>query len=271
MKRISVFAIVMLVVVPGITKARYRTSVRYRVRYSPYAFSYNHSGLVCGNVRYSPYAFSYNHSGLVHRNVRYSPYAFSYNNSGLIADHCGYSYGPRYLYHDRCRRDLDGCTARRAFCASNRKSSSSFVKAKKSCGGKLKVRREKVRRLRGSGKEINVTRQEDAKKIICRYLKGKNIDGFEMNRLLKIDNETASVNFLFKDRNLIIKYWNPEQIQSLSQQPGYKTAFYEKYEQAWRDFCEKYEETGGKVYQIKSSDEKEILAKLELCHELNDV
>lgn len=270
MKRISVFAIVMLMVVPGITKARYYVPLRCRIRYSPYAFNYHHSGLVPGNVRYSPYAFNYRHSGLVSENVRYSPYAFSYHHSGLIADYCCHYYGPRYFSCALCYRDLDDCDAGRCPYASNHKASNSFDEMKKSYGEKLKARREKVRQLRYSRKEISVTGQNDGKEIICSYLKSKNIDDFKTNRLLKIDNKTVSVNFLFRDRNLIIKYWNPEEIQSLAHQPGYKRNFYEKYEQTWRNFCEKHEETGGKVYQIKSANEKEILAKLELCHELND-
>lgn len=270
MKRISVFAIVMLMVVPGTTKARYYTSLRCRIRYSPYAFNYRHSGLVPGNVRYSPYASNYRHSGLVSENVRYCPYAFSYRHSGLIADYCCHYYWPCYCSHAFCCRDLDDCDTPCSACASNHKASNSFDEIKKSYGEKLKAHREKVKQLRDSRKEINITRQKNGKEIICSYLKSKNIGDFETDRLLKIDNKTISVNFLFRDKNLIIKYWNPEEIQSLAHQPRYKRNFCEKYEQTWRNFCEKYEDTGGKVYQIKSANEKEILAKLELCHELND-
>ena len=34
--------------------------------------------------RYSPYAFTYRHSGLVSCGVDYTPYAFTYHNSGLV-------------------------------------------------------------------------------------------------------------------------------------------------------------------------------------------
>lgn len=62
MKKESLLLIaVMLMVFTGVGKSF------YRVRYSPYAFSYNYpSGLVPGYVRYSPYAFNYKHpSGLI--------------------------------------------------------------------------------------------------------------------------------------------------------------------------------------------------------------
>ena len=93
MKRISLFAIVMLTIVPGLTKARFYdySSVRYRTRWSPYAFSNKSSGLISGHYSYSPYAFTHKSNGLIHRDVRYSPYAFSHKSSGLIRDNVGYS------------------------------------------------------------------------------------------------------------------------------------------------------------------------------------
>ena len=82
MKRISLLTtIVILASVPCLTKARSYFPVRYRTRWSPYAF-----GLVSGDIKYSPYAFRVGHNGLVPGNVRYSPYAF-----GLISDDVYYS------------------------------------------------------------------------------------------------------------------------------------------------------------------------------------
>ena len=93
MKRISLFAIVMLTIVPGLTKAHFynSTSVRYRTRWSPYAFSHKSSGLISGHYGYSPYAFNHKSNGLIRRDVRYSPYAFTHKTSGLIRDNVGYS------------------------------------------------------------------------------------------------------------------------------------------------------------------------------------
>ena len=93
MKRISLFAIVMLMIVPSLTKARFynSTSVRYRTRWSPYAFTNKTSGLISGNYEYSPYALTRKSNGLIRRDVRYSPYAFTHKTSGLIRDDVGYS------------------------------------------------------------------------------------------------------------------------------------------------------------------------------------
>ena len=105
--------------------------------------------------------------------------------------------------------------------------------------------------------------------IISKYLKNNNID-FRIDRILAISNMTISVDFLIKDKNIIIKYWNPEEILLLKQQPEYKRNSYEKYLTEWKGFCQEYMKTGGKIHQIVSAKEQEILAKLMLCDELND-
>ncbi len=111
---------------------------------------------------------------------------------------------------------------------------------------------------------------EDGKEIIYRYLKSRNIDDFKMKGLFKVNNKTVSVDFLLRDKNIMITYRDLDQVQSLSQQSGYKRNYYERREKAWRNFCKQYQQAGGKVYQITSADEAEILAKLRLCPELND-
>ena len=111
---------------------------------------------------------------------------------------------------------------------------------------------------------------KDGKEIIYGYLKSRNIDDFKMKGLFKVNNKTVSVDFLLRDKNIMITYRDLGQVQSLSQQSGYKSNYYERHEKAWRNFCEKYIQAGGKVYQIISADEAEILAKLMLCPELND-
>jgi hypothetical protein len=91
-----------------------------------------------------------------------------------------------------------------------------------------------------------------------------------MDRLLAIDNKTISVNFVLRKKNIIIKYWNPEEIQSLIQKPEYKRSYYEQYAQQWKDLCKKHQEKGGKIYLIESADRNEILNKLSLCQELTE-
>jgi len=135
---------------------------------------------------------------------------------------------------------------------------------------KLIARRERIKQLRDSRKQINVAKEDDGKEIICRYLKSKNIHDFETTGLLKIDNKTVNVNFLLRDKNIMITYWDLDEVRSLIQQPGYKRSYYEKHEQEWRNLCKKYIQAGGIVYPITSADAKEILAKLTLCSELND-
>jgi len=135
---------------------------------------------------------------------------------------------------------------------------------KKTHNERLKARRAIVEKAKQDRRRINVMRVKDGNEIICGYLRSKNID-FKTNRLLNIDNKTVSVDFLLKGKNIIIKYWNPEEIRSLAQQPEYKRSFYEKYKERSINFCEEYKKAGGKVYQIESANAKEILAKLMVC------
>lgn len=270
MKRISMLIIV-LIVVPRVTTAYNYSPIRYRTRWSPYAF-----GLVSGNIHYSPYAFSYNHSGLVPANLRYSPYAFSYGYSGLVADPYYYDGDyPPYIIHQNIYRPVD-VVARLPYCGAPRfsyafsgDSSARLEQIKDSYEKKLKAYRATIEKLKQDRIKTNTIRQKDGKEIICAYLKSKNID-FSTNRLLNIDNKTVSVDFLLKDKNIIIKYWNPEETKSLAQQPEYKRNFYEGYKESSLTFCEEYKKSGGKVYQIQSANEKEILTALLLCPELID-
>ena len=295
MKRISVSTMAVLILLPGITSARsYRAAVRWRIRYSPYAFSHkNPSGLVCGVLRYSPYAFSKkNPTGLVPYYLRYSPYAFSRGNpfglvpdyyryspyafshknpSGLISDYCWYYYLPYHYYsyaYSRKRSGLVDCNANSCSRVCSCDSSNRSYGNKVSYREKTIARRERTKSATEYANKMNMIREKDGKEIIYKYLKNNDIEDFEMDRLLKIDNKTVSVNFVFRDKNIIIKYWNPQEIDSLTQQTGYKKTFYEQYEQQWKDFCKKHEENGGKVYKIESVDKQEILSKLSLCMEL---
>jgi len=269
MKRISLLTtIVILASVPCLTKARSYFPVRYRTRWSPYA-----SGLITGDVYYSPYAFRVGHNGLVPGNVRYSPYAFGVKRSGLVVDPWQ-PYGFRFTHslHYQAGRPSAavGCSAPRPYQTSMHESLDLLDKMKSYNEEKLKARIERIEKRRESKKQINMVKEKDGKEIIYGYLKSRNIDDFEMKRLFKVNNKTVSVSFLLRDKNIMITYRDLGQVQSLSQQSGYKSNYYERHEKAWRNFCEKYIQAGGKVYQIISADEAEILAKLMLCPELND-
>ena len=267
MKRISLLTIVILAVAPGVSKAYYTyRPVRYRTRWSPYVFSHKRSGLISGYVRYNPYAFSHkNPSGLVLDNVRYNPYAFSYGHSGLVSD-----TGYQACYRTCCAPVMVVHSVHYSPCALSYKRSESSDQTNNSYEEKLIARRERIKKLRDSRKQINMAKANDGKEIICRYLNSRNIDDFEMTGILRINGKMVNVNFLLRDKNIMITYWDLDEVQSLVQQPGYKRNYYEKHEQEWRNLCKKYTQTGGKVYQITSADENEILAKLMLCSELND-
>jgi len=269
MKRISLLTtIVILASAPCLTKARSYFPVRYRTRWSPYA-----SGLITGDVYYSPYAFRVGHNGLVPGNVRYSPYAFSVKRSGLVVDPWwpyGFSFTDGVHYETLRPSTAVGCSAPRPCQTSMHESLDLLDKMKSYNEEKLTARIERIEKRRESKKQINMVKEKDGKEIIYGYLKSRNIDDFKMKGLFKVNNKTVSVDFLLRDKNIMITYRDLDQVQSLSQQSGYKRNYYERHEKAWRNFCEKYIQAGGKVYQITSADQKEILAKLMLCPELND-
>jgi hypothetical protein len=286
MKRISMLAIVMLTIIPGLTKANFydSTSVRYRTRWSPYAFSHKTSGLISGYYGYSPYAFNHESTGLIRREFRYSPYAFSFKNpSGLIHDDIGYSpyafdykhsgliennyYRGRYSY---CRPpviivhtvDTSSC-ARSKTSSSSEQTNNSYAKSPIS-------RRERIQMQMDAKKQTKTAKEKDGKDIICSYLKSRNIDDFKMTGILKIEGRVINVSFLLKDKNLMITYWDLDEVESLVQQPGYHRDYLEKHEKQWKNLCNQYTQAGGKIYPIASTDENEILAQLTLCSELND-
>jgi len=292
MKRISMSTIVLLMLVSSATTARsYRVPDRFRVRSSPYAFSYKHpSGLISGVLEYSPYAFSHKYpSGLVHYHLRYSPYALSRENpsglvpyyfryspyafshkhpSGLVSDYC-YYYPYDYCFRtDNCKNsDLVDCNTNCCPHVYSHNNPDGPNYTKNYYRENTNAQRQKAKRATVYGNKIKAIRKKDGMHIIYSYLKN-NIDDFEMNRLFKVNSKTVSVNFIFKDKNIIIKYWDPEEIRSLLQQSGYKKTYYEQYREQWKDFRQKHEEKGGKIYQIDSADKQEILNKLSLYHEL---
>jgi hypothetical protein len=287
MKRISVFTIAVFMLSIGITSSiaySYSVPDRFRARYSPYAYSSKHtSGLISGELEsnpyaysiknpsglapyylsYSPYAFSTrNTSGLVPYYFRYSPYAYSSQNpSGLISEYYAYYYAPRDFY----LRPYDYESFKKADCYYDCPAQSNNTKYYY-----RQTSSAKRERTTTYANKMNMLREKDGMQIIYNYLKSNNINDFEMDRLFKVDNKTVSVSFIFRDKNIIIKYWNPEEVSSLLEQPGYKKTYYEQYKQQWAEFCQKHEENGGKVYQIESADKEDILNKLSLYQELGE-
>ena len=263
MKRISILAIVLLVVLAGAAEARtvYNYgygygSNRYRVRWSMYEH-----GLISGDLYYSPYAFGQGRSGLVYGETRYSPYAFGHGHCGLVVDGGGsfYSgYSPAYHYARHSIR-LSGAGHGHANQVRGQKSYREMIEARK-------ARRIELAQAR---QQKNAIRANNGKEVIAGYLKGRNID-FKVTRILCIEGRIVSVDFLLNDGNTILKYWNPAEMQSLAQSQGRKEKFYDKYVESWISFCAEHLKAGGKIHQIISSDADEILAKLLLCPDLND-
>lgn len=283
MKRISLFAIVLLSIVPGLTKAHFydTTSVRYRTRWSPYAFSHKRSGLISGYYGYSPYAFSHKNSGFINRRVRWSPYAFTHKTSGLIYDNIGYSpYAFSNKHSGLVDNTYTGCygycrppvvivhTVDKASCTRS-KTLSSSEKTINSYEKSPMSRREKIQAQMDARKQIKTAKEKDSKDIICGFLKSRNIDDFKITGILRIEGRVINVSFLLNDRNLMITYWDLDEVETLIQQPGYHRTYFEKHEKQWKNLCNTYTQAGGKIYPITSADENEILAKLTLCPELN--
>jgi hypothetical protein len=277
-KRISLFAIVMLAVLPVLTKAStYHYATQYRVRwspythglvygdlkYSPYAKKYGNSGLVYRRQRYSPYAKKYGNSGLVYDNKRYSPYAFGLKSSGLISD----PWGESYDYH--CLQTYQGTrpcvvvhygTSQSSRPSSGR-STPVYSRAADSSWARLAARQAKMEQLKRRRQQIRSDEEFGPKDIISAFLRLKNMD-FRINRILSIENNLISIDFILTGENTIIKYWNPEKILALQKEDDPRISSYEHYLETYKDFAGQYLDSGGRIYQIITADDTEILSKL---------
>lgn len=267
MKRISIFAFVLLVAVPGITKGHStHYSSHRRVRWSIHAH-----GLVPNDLRYSPYAHGYGRSGLVPYWVRYSPYAHGIKHpSGLVND---YACSLRSVYY--CPDDIiyrgacwiDSNRSRVAEDSSNKIADTK--QTRENHIAKIKARRDELRQLAQSRQQERLANRSNGKETIVAYLKGKNID-FRMNRLLSIEGKVLSADFILGDGNTVITYWDPVEIKALDGQAEHKMRLYQRYVNSWKNFCTEYQEAGGEIFQIVSTDREETLAQLTLCDELNE-
>jgi hypothetical protein len=242
MKRTSPW-LVLLVLAPGIADATDYVPPRYRVHYSPYSFSYRNSGLVPGGLDYSMQAFSYRHSGLVSEGVRYTPYLLRYGSTGLVIDYYRYST-PSARYGPACE--------------------SSRVRAPIPCP------RGASPRVCAAGEPPAPAAKQRTNEIetIRQHLQAKGHD-VNVNRILRIGGNLVSVDFFLKDRNLIIKYWNPTQIESLKTQEKFKQTAFERYRQNWMEIAAQHEQSGGRIHYVEASDTQTILAALDSCTELD--
>lgn len=222
MKRISLW-LVLLALTPSIGKAWGYSSCSSGVRYTPYAFTYRHSGLVSCDVDYTPYAFTYRNSGLV---PGYGTHSRAYGGYG-------YSVG--------------------------------IAPAGRSFRAAFRPPRPAPRHTKDV---IELQRQQDGRDVIRDRLLANGVESAGIDRVLMIDNQLVSVDFVMKDRNLLIKYWNPEAIESLIAQGNPKLKIYENYRGNWAKVADQHEQNGGRIYTIEASDAQTIVAALDACPSL---
>ena len=197
----------------------------------------------CGyGVRYSPYALSYHSSGLVPCGVEYTPYAVSYHNSGLVYGYGICDYGGGYTYtFPKAHHGTVAHTVRLAPPAGRHHAQNT----------------------------VRPPRPPDPMATIRQHLHAKGVTSVDIDRILRIEDQLLSVDFLLKDRNLLIKYWNPQGIEQLSTKEAFKQKAYANYKENWEKLAEQFQQKGGEIYYVNASEPQTIVAALESCPRLN--
>ncbi len=246
MKRISLL-VAIVALAPAVSHAGCYSSQRYRVHYSPYAFNYHSSGLVRGGLKYSPYAYDLHTSGLVLDGARYTPYAYNYHSSGLVVD---YTYWP-----------TTACPVVQVVetCASPSRGTAVRPRSCRTVSRGRYVSREKLQE----------TRAADGEHIVRQYLQSQGLDEVRIDRRLCIENQTAGAAFILHDKNLVIRYSNPEIMASLEEAGGGRARAAERYEENWESFARDVEARGGTVYCVDAAEPDQIVAALAACEALN--
>jgi hypothetical protein len=239
-------AVSLLILAPGITEAWCGYSCDCCcVHYSPYAFSYHNNGLVPGCVKYSPYAFSASNTGLVFAGVQYNPYAFGYGKTGLIVDYCAYGY-PYVVATAPCNSDRP-CRQRDGCAAAPRPSCQSAPAAPA-----------------GSYATADAP-AKDMMYVIRQHLREHGYKDVSVNRILRVDNKLVSVDFMLPGRNLLIKFWDPEQVHLMRTKPDSTQKSFQRYKDNWESFAAEHERAGGRIVHISGSDQQEVVAALDSC------
>ena len=247
MKRISLL-VAIVVLAPAVSQASLYNSQRYRVRYSPYSFNYHNSGLVSGGIKYSPHAFNSHSTGLVYEGVRYTPYAFNYHNSGLVIDY--YRWPTSYCAPVQV---VESCPAPRSSAATSQARRRAYA-----------ARRHSI-----SAEKLREIRETDGQQIVRRYLQAQGLDNVHIDRRLCIENRTAGAAFILRDKNLVVRYTNPQIIESLETEGGSRMKAVQRYERDWEAFASNFEANGGNVYRVDASKPDHIVAALAACDVLN--
>ena len=111
--------------------------------------------------------------------------------------------------------------------------------------------------------------RDDAMAIIRRYLRGRGFRNVGISRILSIDNKIISVDFTVRDRNLIVKYWNPQAMDVVASQADYRQRALEKYKRNWERVAASHRQRGGRIHYVQESDGAQIVAALDKCEELH--
>lgn len=242
MKRTSLI-IALLVLVPAASQARH--SERYRIRYSPYAFSYHNSGLIPGSVKYSPYAFTPSSSGLVYEGTRYTPYAFTYRNPGLVVDY--------YWWQASVCPPCGAPPCQSRVYTSNQRPV---------------ARRAAPRRHAISAAKLRQIRETDGMHVIRQALKDRGFENVEVNYRVGFQNRTASVVFILRKQGLVIRYSNPEVMASMDAESPARQVAVKRLEERWQTLAKTFQSNGGASYCVNTADKDQMVAALDHCAEL---
>jgi hypothetical protein len=202
-------------------------------------------GCCCG-VHYTPYALSYRHSGLVNGCVEYTPYALSYRNTGLVEGYgvCTENFGfavPAVGVRRGLARRSGGHAARISF-----------------------------RRFAAADPQPAPSRPApDGLITIRKYLGDRGFANASINHILRIDNKLVGVDFTLPEQKLVIRYWDPKEVEKLSAQPAGVQMLYGKHKQAWETYAEQNRQLGAEIYCVEASDPQTIVASLQACPRLD--
>jgi len=172
--------------------------------------------------------------------VRYSPYALSYYSSGLVPGYGTYADSFSFLVHP----------------------------------GSVIVPRHvspivrRVPLLRRAQGTLPPTASPNAMAVIRQHLQAQGLGAVTIDRILRVDNQLVSVDVLVRDRNLLIKYWNPEEVQRLQAKESSQQIAYARYKESWEQYAQRHRQAGGEIYYVNAAEPQAIVAALDACPRL---
>lgn len=249
MKWISFFVLLVITASPSVGRTRYYLSHSTGIRYSPYAFGINHSGLIPSRISHSPYAFGIDHSGLISDYVAYTPYAFGVRHNGLVSRVGVHHLSPLH-WNEESRRGRSRIVGPpRSQAQADRPTPYRRVSY-----GRSPQRRPG----RGSRLASRVDQRTIAYKCLDKLVPGQ----YKITRLLRIGGETVSFDVQLKEMGCVIKYWNQSKIDAIKQNAGGDKDAYTRYLKSWARVANEYELEGGEVRHLVSYDDQKIPEKL---------